>query len=153
MINEKDRTDPSEVRGALDSIQEMERAALWRAIPPRWFAATVSLLAGALVTLSAADLREYHVFIILLLALVMLYQAQKTGVSVREFPPKLAFIAVIILVPLFFLLVVVAQALRDMFGFAWAPLSAGVVLATTVYILSIFERRWYFTKIGVAKGE
>ena len=153
MTNQKDRTELSKVQGALDSIQEMERAALWRAIPPRWFGAAMGLLAGAMVALSVADLRGYHVYIILLMAGVMLYQAQKTGVSARRFPSRLTVIALSILIPLFFLLIVVAQALTDVLGFVWASLSAGVVLAITVYTLSLFERRWHLTRISAEKSE
>lgn len=153
MSNNKDRTDPSEVRGALDSIQKMERAALWRAMPPRWFGAIIALLAGTLVALSAADLREYHVYIILLMACVISYQSQKTRVSVRQFPLKRIGIALMVLLPLFFLLIVAAQASTDIIGPVWAPLFAGIVLAMTMYMLSIFERRWYLAKIGTEKSE
>ncbi|HCQ03091.1 MAG TPA: hypothetical protein DIT99_21455, partial [Candidatus Latescibacteria bacterium] len=80
MTDNKDRNEPGDVQGALDSIQEMKQAALWRAMPPRWFGAIIALLAGALVALSVADLREYHVYIIILMALVLLFQSKKSGV-------------------------------------------------------------------------
>ncbi len=153
MTNKQDRPDPSEAKGALDSIQAMEHAALRRAMPPRWFGAIIALLAGALVALSVADLREYHVYIILFMAVVIVYQTQKKRVSVRQFPSKLGGIALTILLPLFFLLIVVAQAYTDIIGSVWAPLGAGVVLAITLYTISIFERRWYLAKIGTEKGE
>jgi hypothetical protein len=153
MTGHKDRNEPGDVQGALDSIQEMKRAALWRAMPPRWFGAIIALLAGALVALSVAGLREYHVYIIILMAFVLLYQSQKTGVSVRQFPSKLTGIALIILIPLFFLLIVVAQTLSDRLGYVWASLSAGVVLAIAVYTLSVFERRRHLTRVGAEKGE
>ena len=153
MTGNKDRNEPGDVQGALDSIQEMKRAALWRAMPPRWFGAIISLLAGALVALSVAGFREYHVYIIILMALVILYQSQKTGVSVRQFPSKLTAIALIIPIPLFFLLIVVAQTLSDRLGYVWASLSAGVVLAFSVYTLSMFERRRHLTRISAEKGE
>ena len=153
MTDNKDRNEPGNVQGALDSIQEMKRAALWRAMPPRRFGAIIALLAGALVALSVAGLREYHVYIIILMALVIVYQSQKTGVSVRQFPSKLTGIALIILIPLFFLLIVVAQTLSDRLGYVWASLSAGVVLAIAVYTLSVFERRRHLNRVGAEKGE
>ena len=75
MTDKQDHTQSSEAQQALDSIQKMEQAALRRVIPPRWFGATIALLTGSLVTLSAANLREYHVFIILAMALVISYQS------------------------------------------------------------------------------
>ena len=47
-------TTAAEAQNALDAIREMERAAAWRAIPPRWFGALIALLTGALVALSVA---------------------------------------------------------------------------------------------------
>jgi len=142
-----------DAREALDSIQAMEKAALWRAIPPRWFGAGMALLAGALVALSAADHREYHVYVILLMSAVLVYRSQKTGVSVRQFPTRVAGIAIIVLTPLFFGLIVAAQTFSEAIGTVGAPLAAGMVLAIAVYSLSLFERRWYIARIGSGFGE
>jgi hypothetical protein len=142
-----------DAREALDSIQAMGNAALWRAIPPRWFGASMALLAGALVALSAADHREYHVYVILLMSAVLVYQSQKTGVSVRKFPIRVAGIAIIVLTPLFFGLIVAAQLFSETIGTVGAPLAAGIVLAIAVYSLSVFERRWYIARIGSGDAE
>jgi hypothetical protein len=150
-ISEQDADD--DAREALDSIQAMGKAALWRAIPPRWFGASMALLAGALVALSAADHREYHVYVILLMSAVLVYRSQKTGVSVRQFPTRVAGIAVIVLTPLFFGLIVAAQMVSGAIGTVGAPLAAGIVLAIAVYSLSIFERRWHIARIGSGNGE
>ncbi len=141
-----------DAREALDSIQAMEKAALWRAIPPQWFGAVIALLAGALVALSAADHREYHVHIILLISAVLVYQSQKTGVSVREFPIRVAGIAIIVLTPLFFGLIIAAQTFSQAIGTVAAPLAAGLVLAIAVYLLSTFERRWLIARIESRDG-
>ena len=153
MAEKEDRIETSDVQESLEVIEKMERAALGRAIPPLWLGASIALLAGALVALSVADSREYHVYIILLMAFVLVYKAQATGVSVRQFPSKLTAIALGILIPLFFLLIVGGQALTGLLGSVWAPLSAGAILAMTVFALSLFERRWHLTRIGVEEGE
>jgi hypothetical protein len=153
VVESEDRIETSDVQESLDSVEKMKRAALKRVIPPLWLGASIALLAGALVALSVADLREYHVYIILLMAFVLVYKAQATGVSVRQFPSKLTAIGLGILIPLFFLLIVGGQALTGFLGSVWAPLSAGVILAMTVFALSLFERRWHLTRIGVEEGE
>jgi hypothetical protein len=145
--------EPGEVQEALDSIDEMERAALRRVIPPLWFGGLIALLAGVLVGLSVAGLREYHVHIILLMMFVLVWKAQDMGASARQMPLKLTAIALAILVPLFFLLIVGAQALTGVLGAVWAPLSAGMILAATVFVLSLIERRWHLAKRGVEEGE
>ena len=109
MTDKKDPAEINEAGRALDSIRQMERAALLRAMPPRWFGATIALLAGTLVTLSAADLREYHVLIIVAIALVISYQSQKTGVTGKNFPVKLTGLALAVLFPLFFGFIYAAQ--------------------------------------------
>ncbi|HIK91011.1 MAG TPA: hypothetical protein EYG03_03330 [Planctomycetes bacterium] len=150
-MTEQDAAD--DAREALASIQAMEKTALCRAIPSRWFGASIAVLAGALVTLSAADRREYHVYVILLMSAVMVYRSRKTGVSVRQFPTRVAGIAFIVLAPLFFGLIVASQKFSEAIGTVGAPLAAGIVLASAVYLLSMFERRWHITRIGSGKGE
>lgn len=142
-----------DAREALDSIQAMEKAALWRAIPPRWFGVSMALFAGALVALSAADHREYHVYVILLMAAAMAYRSQKTGVSLRQVPTKVVGMAVLFLAPLFFGLIVAAQTFSETLGTVGAPLAAGIVLAIAVYSLSLIERHWYLARIGPGTGE
>ena len=152
MTNEKHSAASSEAHKALDTIQQMKRAAMRRATPPRWFGALIALLAGSLVSLSAADLRQYTVFIILLMVLVISYQRQKTGVSAKTFPVKTAVLGLIILVPLFFLLIIAAQLLQESLGHVSASLLCGGIFSVIVYLLSLVERRWY-DKINVEKGQ
>jgi hypothetical protein len=152
MTNEKHSAASSEAHKALDTIQQMKRAAMRRATPPRWFGALIALLAGSLVSLSAADLRQYTVFIILLMVFVISYQSQKTGVSAKTFPVKTAVVGLIILVPLFFLLIIAAQLLQEILGHVSASLLCGGIFSVIVYFLSLFERRWY-DKINVEKGQ
>ncbi len=152
MTNEKHSAASSEAHKALDTIKQMKRAAMRRATPPRWFGALIALLAGSLVSLSAADLRQYTVFIILLMVLVISYQSQKTGVSAKTFPVKTAILGLIILVPLFFLLIIAAQLLQESLGHVSASLLCGGIFSVIVYFLSLFERRWY-DKINVEKGQ
>ena len=150
MTNEKHSAASSEAHKALDTIQQMKRAAMRRATPPRWFGALIALLAGSLVSLSAADLRQYTVFIILSIVLVISYQRQKTGVSAKTFPVKTMVLGLIILVPLFFLLIIAAQLLQERLGYVSASLLCGGIFSVIVYLLSLFERRWY-DKINVEK--
>ena len=152
MTNEKNSVDSNEARKALDTIEQIERKAMRRATPPHWFGVLIALLAGSLVSLSAADLRQYTVFIILSMVLVISYQRQKTGVSAKIFPIKTMVIGLIILVPLFFLLIIAAQLLQEKLGYVSASLLCGGIFSVIVYLLSLVERRWY-DKINVGKVE
>lgn len=142
-----------EVQNSLDSIEEMERAALQRAIPSPWLGAAIGLLSGALVALSVAGRQEYHLYVILVIGCVLVGESvnkrRMMGVSARHVPSKITAIELIILIPLYFLLVVGGQALAGMLGSVGAALSAGTIHAVTVFVFSRWERRWYFTRIGV----
>ena len=150
MTNEKNSVDSNEARKALDTIETIERKAMRRVAPPHWFEVLIALLAGSLVSLPAADLRQYIVFIILSMVLVISYQRQKTGASANIFPIKTMVIGLIILVPLFFLLIITAQLLQESLGYVSASLLCGGIFSVIVYLLSLFERCWY-DKINVGK--
>lgn len=153
MINETDRAELGEPQEVLDSIQEMKRAALKQAKPPRWFGAIMSPLAGAVVTLAVADLREYLGYIIALMSILIVCQAKSAYVSVKHLSGKQAglVLAGIMLLPLFFLLVIAGQLLTKVIGVWGASLAAGTVFAIAVYMLSILERRQYNVKISKDK--
>ena len=147
MTSKDESNETAQAREALDSIKSMERKALWHAIPPRWFGVALSVLAGAMVALSVADLRSYHVIVIVMMTAVLAYQSQTAGVSIRRVPPKMAGLALGILVPMFFLLIVAAQMFGDALGSVGAPLLAGLILAAIVYALSVHERMGLIAQI------
>lgn len=63
-------------------------------------------------------------------------------------------IAIIVLTPLFFGLIVAAQMFSDAIGTVRAPLAVGIVFAIAVYTLSIFDtRRWHIARIGSGNAE
>ena len=99
-----------EVQNSLDSIAEMERAALQRAIPSPWLGAAIGLLSGALAALSVAGRQKYHLYVILVIGCVLVWESVNKrhimGVSARHSPSKITAIELIILIPLYFLLVV-----------------------------------------------
>ena len=156
MPNQEVHSEAREVQKSLDSIEEMERAALQRAMPSPWLGAAIGLLSGALVALSVAGRQEYHLYVILVIGCVLVGESvnkrRMMGVSARHVPFKITAIEWIILIPLYFLLVVGGQALAGMLGSVGASLSAGAILAVTVFVFSRWERRWYFTRIGVQEA-
>ena len=156
MPNQEVHSESREVQKSLDSIAEMERAALQRAMPSPWLGAAIALLSGALVALSVAGRQEYHLYVILVIGCVLVGESvnkrRMMGVSARHVPFKITAIEWSILIPLYFLLVVGGQALAGMLGSVGAALSAGAILAVTVFVFSRWERRWYFTRIGVQEA-
>ena len=100
----------------------------------------MSVLAGVLIYLAAADLRDYQVLVILLMAVVIVHRVHKSGVSTKAVPAKYIVLPIVVLIPLYFLLVIAAQYLTPMLGVTLAALLAGTTLAAIVYMLSIFER-------------
>jgi len=148
MKNDKEQIDKNEAIAALNAIEKMKNASLKRSISPRWYSAVLAILAGSLVFLSVVNLREYQVLVILLMGGVITYQAQKSGVSAKALQMKHLLVAIIILIPLYFLLVVIGQYLIPLFGGLLAPLFAGGLLTILVYILSMYERQKYMSAMN-----
>lgn len=146
MSESKDKTQTVEAQQALDSIQEMENAAYRQATPPSWFLIAISVLTGSLVTLAVADMRQLQVLIILGIGMVISYQSQKSGVSIKTFPVKILIIALILLLPLYFGMIIIGQLIMPAVGQTLAALFAGIVFSIVVYSLSLIERRMYLRK-------
>lgn len=141
MKNDKEQIGRSEAIDALNLIETMRGASLKRALSPRWYSATLAILAGTVVFLAAANLREYQVLVILMIGLVIIYQVQKSGVATKAVPIKHVIVTIVLLLPLYFLLVFTGQYLMPVLGELLAPLLAGALLAIFVYILSMIERQ------------
>ncbi len=150
MTEQQNRPNPDEARQALNSIQQMEQAAIKRLIPPQWFGGIIALLAGSLVTLAVVNLRSYQVFIILLIGLVIAYQSRQTQALPRKNPLKLAVIGAVTLLPLYFVFIIVGQSLASNFGFIGSAILAGLLFAFAVYLFTVLERRWYLLDKGDA---
>ena len=146
MSESKNQTQTVDAQQALDSIEQMEKAAYRRATPPSWFGLAIALLAGSLVTLAIADMRQLQVLIILGIGLVISYQSQKSDVSMKTFPVKLLVIALILLLPLYFGMIIVGQLVTPEIGQTLAAMFGGIIFATVVYLLSVIERRIYLSK-------
>jgi len=148
MKKDKEQIGKGEAIEALNSVENMKKASLKRAISPRWYSAFLAVLAGSLVFLSAANLREYQVLVILLMGIVITYQARKSGVTARAVQMKGLMVGIIILIPLYLLLVVIGQYLVPALGVILAPLIAGGLLTVFVYVLSMYERQKYISAIN-----
>jgi hypothetical protein len=153
MSETKDQSQTIDAQQALDSIQKMEKSAYRRATPPSWFGIAIALLTGSLVTLAVADMRQLQVFIILGIGMVISYQSQKSGVSIKTFPVKLLVIALILLVPLYFGMIIIGQLIIPSVGQTLAAVFAGIIFATVVFSLSLVERRIYLSKAASGQSK
>ena len=153
MSDTKNQTQTEDAQQALNSIQQMEKAAYHRATPPSWFGITIALLTGSLVTLAVADMRQLQVLIILCIGWVISYQSQKSGVSIKTFPIKTLLITLILLVPLYFAMIIIGQLILPAVGQVLAAMFAGIIFASVVYSLSVVERRIYLHKTPSMKSK
>jgi hypothetical protein len=142
-----------EAQQALDLIVEMETAAYRRATPPSWFVVSIALLTGGLVTLAVVDMRHLQVLLILGIGMMISYQSQKMGVSLKTFPMKLMIIAVMLLAPLYFGIIIIGQLFIPTVGLTIASTSAGLIFSIVVYLLSLVERRLYLRKTDSVKSK
>lgn len=153
MSESTNQTQTEEAQRALSSIQQMKKAAYRRATPPSWFGIAIAALTGSLVALAVADMRQFQIFIILAIGITISYQSKKSGVSIKTFPLKLLVIAMAILLPLYFGMIIIGQLLVPAIDQTLAAIFAGTVFAIAVYTLSVIERRLYLSKTASEKSK
>lgn len=139
-MTEQQKPNAEDARQALESIQEMAQSARKRAQPSKWFGIVVALLAGSMVALAVADMRKWQVLSIVIIAIVVAYQGQKTRVAWTAYPLKALLLAPFLLIPLYIFLIYAGQQITGVVGQWPAALIAGGALTAAVYILSVYER-------------
>lgn len=94
MNSETPNMTPEDAQGALNAVQEMERAGWRRAVPPRWISASYAIIVGGSCATFAIEHLQYKGFSYFLLwglAYVILggIAVKSGGAEEREFhPPK-----------------------------------------------------------------
>lgn len=140
-MTEPHKPSADEARQALDTVEKMTQSARQHGMPPRWFGAVVAVLAGSLIALAVADLREMQVLVVAAIVIVVVYQARKTQVTIGSYPLPVLLLAPPLLVGLYFGLMLAAQQIATELGQGPAALITGIALASSVYVLSLFERQ------------
>lgn len=136
-----------EAKEALAAIKKLEHAGLKRAAPSAGFSVLLSFLIGCLVFLVSAGLREFYVFPILALPLIVSLHYKKSGASVKYFPSQMiGTVSLITLIALMLLLIVSGRLLNDLYGLSWAPVLSGIIAGIVIFILARSERRKYLGK-------
>lgn len=131
---------------ALNSIQHMKQAAHRRSAPPLLFGAIIAALAGSLVTFAVADTRELQILSIAMIAVVIVSQVRKNKVKAGQSPIRLTVLGLVVLIPLYFVMIVVGQLLSQYLGVLGAGFMAGAIFASVVFILNYFENKWHLNK-------
>ncbi|MGK0267896.1 MAG: hypothetical protein ACI8Y3_000503 [Paraglaciecola sp.] len=148
MTNETNKIDSDEAKVALESIKNLEGLALQRAMPSKWSGIAFALVVGLLVFLIGAGLREYYIFPIIALPLILAVQRNRAKASPRTIiKGKKTIIALVGLIAFMCGLIFIAIYMRSSYDTLAGPLVAGVIAALTIYWLSISERNEYKNKI------
>lgn len=140
----KTTINSEEATAALESIKTLERTSLQHAMPSKWFGITIAIIVGLLVFLIGAGLRDYYLFPIIALPLIIAIQRNKMNVSPRTIKTsKKTIIALIGLIALMFGLISIAIYVRSLYGSMTGPIICSLIATLTVYWLSISERNEY----------
>ena len=153
MTNENSNIDSKEAKIALESIQNLEAAALNNAMPPIWLGLAISAVIGMLVFLVGAGLRDYYVFPIIALPIIIAIYRNKTSSSVRSTPNGMKGVAALLtLIAFMIMLMFIGMYTREMYAMFAGPFVCSVIAALTVFWLSISERKEYQHKIDKGVG-
>ena len=148
MTNETAKIDPEEAKAALDSISSLESIALQSAMPSTWSVIALALVVGLLVFLIGAGLREYYVFPIIALPIIIAVQSSKIKASLRTIKPsKKSIVGFVSLIVFMLGLILIAFYVRASYGTLVGPMVSGVIASLTVYWISLSARKEYLNEV------
>ena len=153
MKNETTKINSEEAKVALESIKHLGGTALQHAIPSKWFGIAVGLVVGLLVFLIGAGLRDYYVFPIIALPIIIAVHRNKIKASPRKIKTsKKSIIALVCLIALMFGLILAAVYVRSAYDTVAGAIVCGLLATLIVYCLSVSERNEHQNKIDQDKG-
>ncbi len=142
MSNETTEIDSEEAKTALDSIRNLESIALQNAMPSTWFVIALAFVVGLLVFLIGAGLRDYYVFPIIALPIIIAVQGSKIKASLRTIKTSRKTIIGLVSLIVFMLgLILISFYIRAYYGTLVGPMVSGVVASLVVYWISLSARK------------
>ena len=147
-MNNKSQINSEEAKAALDSIKKLEKTSLQHALPSIWFGIAISIVVGILVFLISAGLRDYYIYPIIGLPLIIALERSKMKVTLRTKTNKKTIIALICLIGVMLGLIFSAIYVRSLYDNMVGPIVSSLVATLIVYWLSVYERNEHKNKIG-----
>lgn len=123
-------------------VERMRRAALRRALPPRWLGVILSILFGGLCGSTAASLEIVNALFLSLI--VLTFAAMRRTLLAMARRSSFGFSLPLIAVQAFGVLLILAMIAGGRIGIArwgltWAPLATALGSAATIYLLFQFK--------------
>jgi len=152
---ENDNFTSGEAKDALDSVRTMERAGYRRAVPRRWFGATLAFLIACLFALYALENPyPYIVFPIIGMGVLIAASHENLGAYGRDFPGTKAnrwalVLFAAVMVAVFFGMIFIRRA----YDLSWVPIVVGLLVGLIVLVTSEHERRAYLAKASEGSAE
>lgn len=146
---------PDEAKDALENIRTMESAGNRRAVPKRWFGASVAVLVGSLFALYALeDPYPYIVFPIIGIGMLFPIMRERAGAYGRDIPASegkkwVLFVVIAVMGSVFFATVYARRA----YDLAWLPVVVGLIVGVLILMISESERRAYLAKANRVNAE
>lgn len=142
MTSEPTKIDSEEASAALNSIKNLEGIALQGAMPPAWSVIALALVVGLLVFLIGAGLREYYLFPIIALPIIIAVQSSRIKASLRTIKAgKKTIIGLVGLIVFMLSLIVIAVYIRASNGTYLGPMVSGAIASLTVFWISLSARK------------
>lgn len=149
MTIEPTKVDSEEAKAALNSIKRLEGIALQSAMPSIWSVIGLALVVGLLVFLIGAGFREYYVFPIIALPIIIAVQSSTIKASLLTIKiSKKTIVGFISLIVFMFALIFIALYIRANYGTLAGPIVSGVIASFVVYWISLSARKEQLDKIN-----
>ena len=149
MNDNKTQINSEEAKVALESIKEFGKTSLQHTMPSIWFGIAISIVVGLLVFLIGAGLRDYYVFPIIALPLLIAIQRSRMKATPRtSTTSKKTIIALVSLITVMFGLILSAIYVRSLYGNMVGPIVCSLIATLIVYWLSVSERNDHINKVN-----
>jgi len=148
-IQNNEKINVEDAQRALNTVSRMEHASLQQSIPPRWLGVVMALAIGLLVFTIAAGLRDYYVFPIIAIPLILATYSAKTKARPKTMPIGMkGVIAVLGIIAILLSLIIGGRLFMEIYALTWAPKVAGIFTAVLVYLISLGERNEHLKRIN-----
>lgn len=128
---------PEAARAALESVQEMTRAGVRAAVPPRWMMAIGAIYVGGMSAAQALDdpARDFVILALLALFVGGVIAKRRSMLAWKRRAASVGNLIVSLLAIIVVILIFGAGQMWQERGLAWAPVWAGLLIAVLVFLL------------------
>lgn len=141
-MTEQSKLKASEAQQLMDGIDKARGSAINKLVPSYLFCASLTLLTGMLLFLAAYNQRQLQIFVLVGIALLLVYRAKNVGIKFKQYPVLPVVVISAIMFFSYFGLIIVSGYFASSIGILASSLAAAGCFALMFFVACIIERNW-----------